>query len=94
MQSGNTSVEINSAYQEPKIKSDDPKITQVMDQINKVADTKITLTISGKEEVVPKDKINDWIQFDESNNLVVDQSKVQDYVKELNTKYATINKNA
>lgn len=92
VQSGNTSVEINSAYQEPKIKSDDPKITQVMDQINKVADTKITLTISGKEEVVPKDKINDWIQFDESNNLVVDQSKVQDYVKELNTKYATINK--
>ena len=45
VQSGNTSVEINSAYQAPKIKSDDPKITQVMDQINKVADTKITLTI-------------------------------------------------
>ncbi len=70
-------LEINSAYQEPKIKSDDLRLP-VMDQDNKVADTKITDPISGKEKSFPKeDKINDWIQFDESNNLVVDQSKVE-----------------
>ncbi len=50
-----------------------------MDQINKVADTKITLTISGKEEVNLKIKSMTVDSPDESNNLVVDQSKVQDY---------------
>ena len=92
IQNGNTAIEINTAYIEPKIKSDDPKITQVMDQVNKVADAKVTLTIAGKEENITKEQIMSWMGFDSSNNVTLDQAKVQEYVKGLNEKYATFNK--
>ena len=92
IQSGNTNIELNTAYAEPKVKSDDPKITQVMDQINKVADAKVTLTIAGKEETITREQIMSWMGFDDSNNVTLDPAKVQEYVKTLNEKYATFNK--
>ncbi|MBS4456963.1 L,D-transpeptidase family protein [Tuanshanicoccus lijuaniae] len=92
IQNGEASIEINTAYLEPKLKANDEKITSTMEKIEKFASTKITLQISGDEVTVPKEEILKWIHFDGKNNIVADKEAAQAYVKTLNEKYATYNK--
>lgn len=92
LQSGQDTVEINTAYKQPEITAQDEKITSVMTQIDTFTNTKITLEISGDEVVIPKELILKWIYFDASNQIVVDQELVKEYVGTLNDKYATYNK--
>lgn len=92
LQTGVTTTEVNTAYLQPEITSTHESITKVMNQIDHIASTKITLQIAGEEEVIPREKIVEWLYFDDVNDLVVDQTKVVEYVSTLNDKYATYNK--
>lgn len=92
LQTGSTSIEVNTAYLAPAVKSDDEKITKVMAEIDRVANTQLTLTISGNDVKIPKEKIMEWIYFDDNNNVVINQEPVQEYLKTLNEQYATYNK--
>lgn len=92
LQTGSTSVEVNTAYLVPEIKADDEKITKVMAEIERVASTQLTLTIAGNNVQVPKDKITEWIYFDGNNGVVINQELVKEYVGTLNEQYATYNK--
>ncbi|MBS4462069.1 peptidoglycan binding domain-containing protein [Aerococcaceae bacterium zg-B36] len=92
LQTGEETIEVNTAYLKPQLTSEDEKITSTMQEIEKFASTKITLEISGESIVVPKEEILKWINFDESNHIVVDQDAAQAYVRTLNEKYATYDK--
>lgn len=92
LQSGEETVEVNSAYLTPEVTSDDESITTLMEQIEQYASTKITLEIAGDEVTIPKEEILKWIYFDSNNQIVVDESLAQEYVKTLNEQYATYNK--
>lgn len=86
-------VELNQAYREVEDDSEiKEKAEKVMERINQVIATKITLQIAGEDVVIPEEKIQSWIQFDQSNQLVFDEEAIYDYLGELNDQYATYNK--
>lgn len=92
LQTGVTNIDINTAYITPKIKSDDEKITQIMQEIERIASTKLTIQIAGVDNPISRETIMEWIYFDESNHVVVDQTVVAEYLKTFNEQYATFNK--
>ena len=49
IQNGTSSIEVNQAYLAPEVTTEDEKITSVMNQIETVSNTQITLTIAGNE---------------------------------------------
>lgn len=89
IQSSSSSVEINQAYLQPEVTTEDETITAVMDQIDQVSNTQITLTIAGNEEVIPKETVLEWMYFDGNNEVVFDQNLIYDWLGTLNDKYAT-----
>lgn len=89
IQSGSSSVEINQTYMAPEVTTEDEKIQSVMAQIDQVSNTKITLTIAGNEEVIPKETVLEWMYFDDNNAVVFDQNMIFEWLGTLNEKYAT-----
>lgn len=87
-----STVDISNAYEEPAVKADDERITTLMDKIDKVASSDITLEIAGNEEKITPEQIMEWIYFDSSNDIVINEAAVKEYVSYLNDKYATFNK--
>lgn len=92
LQSGEETIEVNTAYLQPEIEANDEKINEFMEQIDEFSNTKITLEIAGNDVTIPKEEILKWIQFDESNKIILDQEAVYDYLGTLNEQYATYNK--
>lgn len=92
LQSGQETIEINQAYLQPTVTSQDEKITTYMDRINQYVSTSITLDIAGNKVTIPKEEILKWIYFDGSNQIVVDKESVKEYLATLNEQYATYNK--
>ena len=92
LQAGAQNIEVNTSYLAPKVTSDDEKITSLMTQIDKVANTKLTLTIAGQEVAITREQIMEWIHFDENNQVVISQEPVMEFLATLNEKYATYNK--
>ncbi|MBG9981627.1 L,D-transpeptidase/peptidoglycan binding protein [Aerococcaceae bacterium DSM 111020] len=89
---GEDKTEINQAYLEPEITSDDETIQAMMEEINNAADMTLTLTISGEEETIQREQIMQWMGFDEQNQLTFDYDAIYDYLGTLNDKYATFEK--
>lgn len=89
IQSGSSTIEINESYLQPEVTTEDEKITSVMNQIDQVSNTKITLTIAGKEEVIAKETVLEWMYFDSNNEVVFDQNMIYEWLGTLNEKYAT-----
>lgn len=89
IQNGTSSIEVNQAYLAPDVTTEDEKITSVMEQIETVSNTQITLTIAGNEEVIPKETVLDWMYFDENNQVVFDQNLIYEWLGTMNEKYAT-----
>lgn len=89
IQSGSSTIEINQSYLQPEVTTEDEKITSVMAQIDQVSNTKITLTIAGKEEVISKEQVLEWMYFDSNNEVVFDQNLIYEWLGTLNDKYAT-----
>lgn len=89
IQQGNSSVEIKTAYLAPEVTKEDEKIVTVMDQIEKMSNTKITLTIAGNSVTIPRENILEWMYFDGNNEIVFDENLIHEYLGELNEAYAT-----
>ena len=89
LQEGKDTIEINQYYVQPKITSEDETIQTVMDQIDQALSTEITLTIDGHDEVIPQKEIMKWIYFDPNNDIVYDESLIQEFLRTYNDKYAT-----
>lgn len=92
LQTGQETIEINQAYLQPAVTSQDETITTYMNRINQYVETAITLDIAGNKVTIPKEEILKWIHFDGSNQIVVDKESVKEYLATLNEQYATYNK--
>src|SRR5690554_3282856 len=89
IQNGTSSIEVNQAYLAPEVTTEDEKITSVMNQIETVSNTQITLTIAGNEEVIPKETVLEWMYFDDNNQVVFDQNLIYEWLGTMNEEYAT-----
>lgn len=91
IQAGADSLELNQAYAQPTVTSEDERIESAIAQIDEIVNTNITLEIQNEEVTIPKEKILDWLYFDASNNPVFDSEGIYDYLGGLNEEYASFN---
>ncbi|XJS10785.1 L,D-transpeptidase family protein [Aerococcaceae bacterium WGS1372] len=89
IQNGESTIEVNSAYLEPEVTDSDEEISQVMEEIEKAKATEINLEFAGNSVTIPQEKIEEWIYFDSSNNIVYDEELIYEYLGTLNEKYST-----
>lgn len=92
IESGTKTVALEDTYVDPEINEESPAITETMDFINKVIDTKITLEIADENITIPRELIQKWVYFDQNNLVTVDQEMVREYLTELDEKYSTAGK--
>ncbi|MBG9983987.1 peptidoglycan binding domain-containing protein [Aerococcaceae bacterium DSM 111022] len=89
---GEETAEINQAYIEPAVTSDNEEIQTIMTQIEDATNMTLTLTIKGNQEVINQEQIMQWMGFDEQNQMTFDYDAIYEYLGTLNDKYATYNK--
>lgn len=89
VEDGSNTVDLSQAYAQPSLKADSPEITEFMDRIQDILDTKITLEIAGEEITIPAEEIESWVYFDANNQVVVDHELASAYLEDLNAQYAT-----
>ncbi len=76
-------------YVKPEVTSDSEELTNCMEEVNKYMSSTITYDIGDNDEVLDKDKINDWIDVDDKLNITFDKDKIAQYVQSLASKYNT-----
>lgn len=91
LQDGTEEVEINQTYLEPEVTAESEEIQSLMNRIEELTSTKITLDIAGNQVTIPQEKIEEWLYFDSENNPVFDQNLIYEYLGTLNDQYATYN---
>ena len=89
IQNGESTIEVNSAYIEPEVTNEDEKLQAVMDEIEQAKSTEIHLEFAGNSVTIPQEKIEEWIYFDSSNNIVYDEELIYEYLGTLNEEYST-----
>lgn len=89
---GESQTDINQAYLEPEITSEDEVIQNVMNQINEATDMTLTLTIGDEQEVIDREQIVKWLGFDANNQMTFDYEAIYDYLGTLNERYASYDK--
>ncbi|MCR5733996.1 MAG: L,D-transpeptidase family protein [Lachnospiraceae bacterium] len=82
------SIDNDSCYKTADIRSDDPKLNELIDNLNEYCAAKITYVFGDKTEVLDAEKINEWISV-EGTEVTFDESKVSEYVTALAKKYDT-----
>ncbi|MBF6978815.1 L,D-transpeptidase/peptidoglycan binding protein [Aerococcaceae bacterium zg-BR22] len=85
---GQSTVDIATAYIQPKVKQADEAITKTMDKLALMQKASITLTFDGNEVTIPTENIKSWLYVDEKGQAQVNHEAVEDYIRELNKKYA------
>lgn len=89
---GTGQVAMEDAYVQPAVTSEDEALKASLNKMDELSNTTITYTIAGNEEVVPKDKIVEWLKVNENGEPAVDQEAAKAYLESLHDQYATIDK--
>ena len=93
--SSETSARVNlveqGCYEEPEITSDDKKLVENVNTINKWLGTEITYNWNESEVIVDTSVIKDWVSF-ENGKPVLDEEAVAEFVKENAEAYDTFGK--
>lgn len=76
-------------YIEPSVLSTDENLAKQRDEGNKLLTVTITIDFSDRQEVINGDVMKDWLTTDEAGNVDLDQTKVREYVKQLQYEYDT-----
>jgi hypothetical protein len=79
-------------YEEPKYTINSNKTTETLTLLNKYVSANINYKFDCEEELLTGDKIHQWIVIDENLDVVINESEVMNYVKELCRKYDTVGK--
>ena len=89
-------VEELGLYDTPKVRKDEPKLSEEAKLWNTCAKVSVTYQFGDKTEVLNGLKLKDWLKFDEKGNLIEDQEfleeKVEEYVEWLAATYNTVGK--
>lgn len=86
------SLEEEKCYMEPKIRSDNEKLTATLEKLNKYVSTKVTYDLGQDTDVLDGDIIQDWITLEDNGKITIDQEKIAKYVDSLAEKYDTAKK--
>ncbi|MBQ0001336.1 MAG: peptidoglycan binding domain-containing protein [Clostridiales bacterium] len=94
---GESAVDFNAspeAYEEAKVKQDDPGLQSTLDACNNFAKASITYDMGRESVTLDGSTIKDWLLFDDNNQLIQDQKVFEDhigaFVDELKKKYDTV----
>ncbi|MGN1121961.1 MAG: L,D-transpeptidase family protein [Eubacteriales bacterium] len=85
-------LEANDCYHAPEIRSDDADLAEICANMNEYVGAEVTIKFGKKKkEVVDSAMVSEWLRVSKkSNNVIVDEDKVFEYVEELASKYDTI----
>lgn len=81
------SLNSEGCYAEPKITSKDPNLLKVLDQMNKIAGTKITYHFGEKTEVLDGSRIGKWLSVDNKYKITLNQAGVKEFVDYIGSTY-------
>lgn len=82
-------LETTRCYYEPTLTADNEKFDTVVEQLNKVLGTVITYEIGKNKEVLDAATFADWLYVNGDFEIVVDETALGGFVKELGKKYNT-----
>lgn len=85
---GKSSLELTTFVQKPTITEKDPKLTEELTSINRIAQVEGTYVINGNSFQIPVETIDDWIIYQEGK-VDLDRDKVYQYVTQLGADYNT-----
>lgn len=85
---GASNIELTDFIVKPSVKSDDPKLTQELESINKIAQVEATYVINGNSFQIPSEKINEWIIY-QDGKVSLNRELVHAYVTQLGVDYNT-----
>lgn len=81
------SIEKSGLYEEPKITSQNPKLLKALDEMKKIAESKIIYEFGESTEVVDGKRISEWISIDKDYNVHLDQDSVKVFVDYIGKNY-------
>ncbi|WP_394522890.1 L,D-transpeptidase family protein [Lacrimispora sp. JR3] len=76
-------------YISPKVRTDDPKLVEKVQTMNRYVNTTITYKFGNEKKVLNGDTISKWIKTDESGKVYLDSKSVLAFVKKLADQYDT-----
>lgn len=77
-------------YKKPTVYSDDKILQTTLDTINKYMQTKLTYTFGEKTEVLDGTKIGPSIKVDDEYNVIIDETKIKEFIDYIGKTYNTI----
>lgn len=80
------------AYEYPDFTSTSEKVIEAQKELNKYVATEIYYTFDEEIEILDGSSINEWLEVDQSMNVVFNEKKIKEYLNELSTKYDTYGK--
>jgi len=80
--------EIN-AYEYPDFISTSEKVIEVQKQLNTFVSTIVYYSFDNEIEVLDGNIINEWLEVDQFMNVVFNEKKIKEYLKDLSIKYDT-----
>ncbi len=81
-----------NCYVEPEITSDDETLKSACKQLNDSVTATITYEFGADKETLNGATIHNWLSLTEGNQVVIDDAKAADYIKNLASKYDTYGK--
>lgn len=90
VENGETSLELYDYYEDPEIRSDDPKLNACMDTIETYYGTSISYTFGDQEPYeLTNETIQSWLAVDDDYQVSVDDEKVTNFVQRMASQYNT-----
>lgn len=83
------SIEEVGAYVEASIQEDNEYLVKTVNKLNEFAGSKINYKVGEDVWTLDATTFIDWLDFDTSGEIVLDEEKVAEYVRELSRKYST-----
>jgi vancomycin resistance protein YoaR len=81
------SLEEAGIYEEPKITSENPGLSEAIKEMNRIANTKITYEFGAVTEVLDGSKISEWLSYDENFEVTLNEDKIKEYVDYIGKTY-------
>lgn len=81
------SLEEAGCYEEPQITSEDPGLSEAINELNRISGAKITYEFGTVTEVLDREKISEWLSFDENYKVTLHEDKIKEYVDYIGKTY-------
>lgn len=86
------SIEEADCYEEAQLKASAPELLEALDEMNRLAGTRITYQFGDTMEILDGSRINEWLSVDENYHVTLDKDKVKEYVDYIGKTYNTFGK--